>query len=360
MLSELIINRLIDFPLWDDDGAPKVYLNQLQKKQIDGFLVKVKSAEYKFVKNSCLCGNKETEQDILIARKDRYGIPCDNVLCKRCGLIRLKEKLDDLSTEQFYQNEYRDIYVGCEVASDGFFKDQAKRGEVFFNLVQDKIGIDKVDKVFDIGCGAGGVLLPFFQSGKSVSGCDFGEKYLVYGQNKGLGIYRGEINIRNTAKNSQDLIILSHVMEHFNEPIEIMAEIIEYVKPGKFLLVEVPGVFDMKRTYPNPLKYFQSAHIHNYYFAYLKVFFEGLGLDVIYGDERCTFLLRKPIGWRETKEMTVDRSRLRGWADKIEYELKKNYLLHTIKLNPYYYRVCSARFCKFIGVTNIVKWMVGR
>ncbi len=117
-----------------------------------------------------------------------------------------------------------------------------------------------------------------------VSGCDFGEKYLKFGQEKGLDLYDGEIDPQKTPKNSQDLIILSHVLEHITNPINFINEILEYLRDEKYLLVEVPGIFDIKRTYyHNPSVYFQNAHIFNFYKHYLNQFFETLGLKIIYG-----------------------------------------------------------------------------
>ena len=173
-----MINNLIKFPIWKDDSKEVVNLNNLQKRQIDNFRKKVNSKEYQFIDNPCLCGNKDNGFDILIAQKDRYGISCDNILCKKCSLIRLKERLDDYSTAEFYKNEYRDIYVGKEEATDEFFNAQAKRGNIFLDLISTKVDIENIKSVFEVGCGAGGILFPFYEIGKKVSGCDFGEKYL--------------------------------------------------------------------------------------------------------------------------------------------------------------------------------------
>jgi SAM-dependent methyltransferase len=355
-----MLDNLIKFPIWKNDGKSVVNLNNLQKKQIENFLQKVDSKEYQFIENPCLCGNTDKTLDILVSEKDRYGIPCDNVLCKKCGLIRLRERLDDNSTAEFYKNEYRDIYVGKEQASDDFFYSQVQRGQTFYNLVKRYSESKEIKTVFEIGCGAGGILFPFHKDGKSVSGCDFGEIYLKYGQNKGLNLYQGEINEDNTPKNSQDLIILSHVMEHFNNPLETMIDVIEYIKPEKYLLVEVPGIFNISQTYFNPILYFQNAHVHNYYYYYLKVFFESLGLEVIYGDERCTFLLKKPVNWTKKENIIVYDENLSEWAKTVEYSLKKFQLQHVLKLNPYYIKYSSVRLLEKLGLKNIIKKILGR
>ena len=351
---------LIKFPIWKNDGKAVVDLNDLQKNQISNFLKKVTSGEYKFVTNPCLCGNTDKSLDILVAEKDRFGIPCDNVLCRKCGVIRLKERLDDYSTAEFYKNEYRDIYVGKEQASDNFFNSQAERGQTFYELVKKYVDISEIKTVFEIGCGAGGILYPFHKDDKKVSGCDFGEKYLKFGQSKGLDLYQGEIDIDKTPKKSQDLVILSHVMEHFNKPIKTMNEIIELIANEKYLLVEVPGIFDIKKTYFNPILYFQNAHVHNYYYYYLKVFFESLGLKVVYGNERCTFILQKPTNWIIQNDIFIYDKNMSSWAEKIEKELKKNYLLHVLKLNPFYLKVGFVKTLDKLGLKKIVKKLLGR
>jgi 2-polyprenyl-3-methyl-5-hydroxy-6-metoxy-1,4-benzoquinol methylase len=220
--------------------------------------------------------------------------------------------------------------------------------------------LDEIKTVFEVGCGAGGILYPFHEINKQVSGCDFGEKYLKFGQDKGLALYQGEINLDKTPPNSQDLIIISHVMEHFNNPIETVNQILQHIAPEKYLLIEVPGIFDIPKTYFNPVLYFQNAHVHNYYYYYLKVFFEALGLEVIYGNERCTFLLKKPTNWVKKENIIIKDIELEKWAEEVEYSLKKYQLMHLLKLNPYYYKIGLIKTLDILGLKNILKKLLGR
>jgi len=104
-----MLNNFIKFQIWKNDKISIVKLNDLQKKQIKNFHQKVTDGEYNYINNKCLCGNVDLQLDITISNKDRFGIPCKNLLCKKCGLIRISEKLDNDSTSKFYNNEYRDI-----------------------------------------------------------------------------------------------------------------------------------------------------------------------------------------------------------------------------------------------------------
>jgi hypothetical protein len=79
-----VIDSLIKFPLWKNNGVQSITLSEIKKKYIADFLDKIKKHEYKFVENQCLCGNMDQFLDLLISEKYRYGIPCKIVLCKKC------------------------------------------------------------------------------------------------------------------------------------------------------------------------------------------------------------------------------------------------------------------------------------
>lgn len=356
-----MLNTLIKFPICINDRIPILNLNDFQKEQVNKFLEKVDQGEYNYIENQCLCGNKDQILDTVITEKDRYGIPCIILLCKKCGLIRVKKRLDDKSTANFYDNEYRGIYVGKEFGLQDYFDDQKLRGNKFKILIEKNIGLEEIKSVFEIGCGSGGILYPFFTKGIRVSGCDFGEKYLKFGQEKGLDLYSGEIDPQKTPKNSQDLIILSHVLEHINEPIQFVNDVLDYLKDEKYLLVEVPGIFHKPNGFYNPILYFQNAHVFQYYYKYfLKIFFKSFGLKVIYGDERCTFLIQKPKNWKFRKTNLMSDKNMVTWANKIEIELKKQQLLHLLKLNPYYLRASIVSILEKLGLKQTLKKLINK
>jgi len=350
-----VIDSLIKYPLWNDDGKAVAHMNDLQVKARNTFKSKVSSGDYSFVKSNCVCGNNDLRSDELVGSKDRFGISCANILCGKCGVIRLEYRFDEDSNAHFYEHDYRDLYVGKELASESFFSGQVVRGESLLALVKENIDLSRVHTVFEVGCGAGGVLYPFYNDGKNVSGCDFGDKYIQYGLSKGLILYKGDIDFEQTKINSQDLVVLSHVMEHFTQPVETLKKIISVISPSKFLLVEVPGILSVRSSYcDNPLYYFQNAHIYNYHEAFLKLFFEALGLKVIYSNELCVFLLQKPDDWKP-KEYCIDTTNLAGMSRSVSKELKKSYLQYKLKINPFVYRRLVRDFLEKVGILSLIK-----
>ena len=353
-----VISSLIKFPLWQDDATSIVTLNELQLKKKKEYREKVLAGEYSFVKNECVCGNVNPERDQVVSKKDRFGISCENVLCANCGVVRLAERFDEESNAKFYQYDYRDLYVGKEQASKEFFEGQAVRGSALLELFNNKVGLGQIESVFEVGCGAGGIIYPFHKMGKSVSGCDYGDKYIQYGISKDLNLYHGDIDFNKTKTNTQGLVVLSHVMEHFTKPVETLNNIIKLIAPTKYLIVEVPGVLSIRSSYcDNPLFYFQNAHVFNYHEKFLNLFFESMGLDVIYSNEDCIFILQKPESWVE-KEFSMEGTRFNGVASKIEGEIKKAYMQNRLQINPYLYKKKLRFFLDRLGLLGVVKYIL--
>lgn len=332
------------FPFFDTQKPiSEVRHNDIQKKALSNLANKIKQNEYKFVENKCLCSSFN-DNDILVAKYDRHGIAAESVLCNKCGIVRLKKVFDTTSMKRFYEEDYRKIYSGIDDSYKENLKfklPDSKRGLTFIALLK-KIGIsNKLKKVFDFGCGSGHVLVPFYRHGIEVLGYDQGKGFITL-----TGDLNGIVQVKKLenvtiADASQDLVIMSHIMEHLADPIHDLMKLLQKIKPGGFLLVEVPGLFWKSRVgyynSENPVVYFQNAHVVQFYHEYyLRRFFEQLGLHVLYGDERCTFVLQKPFNYsKPTREInfTYDKEMQKN-AKHIKQFLKFHYLqwrFHHIK-----------------------------
>lgn len=344
----------VKFPLYKNDGRASIYLNSYQKRAVSSLKAKLQNGTYKLRETPCMCGASD---DVVVSEKDRYGLPCKNVLCRHCGLVRQEKILDDESTALFYRDDYREIYTSRATASDKFFQDMFHQGERIYAFVSSQADISEINTVFEAGCSAGGNLYAFHKQGKKVSGCDYGEKYIAYGQALGMALYAGEPDFAKTPPNSQNLVILSHVLEHLNNPLEYVNTLTEIISPGGYLYVQVPGIFVLKRNYIAPIRYFQNAHVNNFYCHYLRRFFTVLGLEVIYGDEDCTFLLRKPEAWtkKDAKSLKVWDSEMPEWSRKVEESLKRDYVNSHMNL-----KYMCKKTLDFLRLTGIVKKLIGR
>lgn len=309
-----------------------IYLSNFQKEKIKQVKEKIKQWKYRLVKNKCLCANDLEGKDVVISSKDRYWFDIEQLLCSKCWLIRSGQIFDNKSNQQFYEKEYRDIYVGEIENIDSFFKEQTIRGNSFLELFK-KFQSKNNLSVFEIWCGAGWILYPRFKEWFPVHWVDFNKEYLQYGKAKWLNLDYWDYN-DILDDNSADVIILSHVLEHLINPIEELQNIVSKIKQWGYLIIEVPGIFYIDKMYFNPLLYFQNAHVFNYYYYYLKIMFQTLWLEVLHWDERCTFILQKPNNYKKNNIKTIYHESFSIYPNKI-----KTYLVRCKKflyLNPYF------------------------
>ena len=79
--------------LYINDLIPMINLSNFQKESIVKLLNAIDNKTLKLEFNNCLCNNQNVGNDIIIAEKDRYGIPVKNLICSKCGLIRSEKHL---------------------------------------------------------------------------------------------------------------------------------------------------------------------------------------------------------------------------------------------------------------------------
>ncbi len=267
----------ISFPILENNGNPIIYLSDTQKLALENFKEEIKRGACKFKKFSCICGGNEK---LLIAEKDRYGIPIKIYLCLKCSSIFCGEILDEKSLEKFYEKYYRRIYSGNLTKYELFYQ-QLETGYEFLKILRKLNILEKIYNVFEVGCSSGGILYTFKKIGKNVKGCDLDKDYLLYGRSKGLHLKVGGYdkflkNIRNA-----DLVILSHVLEHLPNPIEALKKVLKNLELGKYILIGLPSHYGKW----NLIYRFQNAHIIQFFDNdFLKHIVVTLGCRIIYFD----------------------------------------------------------------------------
>ena len=278
-------------PLYNNDGVRTVQLDNKQKEALFALKEAIHTKKLILKKNKCLCNNQDTSSDIVISEKDRYGLAIPQIICSKCGLVRSELVFSNQSNELFYKDYYRNLYTTHQ-PTENFFEDQVKHGKQFISSLKKNNIFPEIQNIAEIGCGAGGILFPFYKAGKNVQGFDFNTKYLNYGKKFGISLFEGDYN-SFLSDNSCDLIILSHVLEHFLDPIAEITKILTKIKPNKYLLIEIPGIYNIHEAYKNPILYFQNAHVYNFFGNYLKIFFTSFGMKIIEANEQCVFICQK-------------------------------------------------------------------
>jgi len=204
----------------------------------------------------CLCGGADFD---LVASFDRYRVAQDTVLCRHCGLMLSRPRMSPATLSWFYGSDaYRRIYGGGNLLPHTGEKFLANAANArLYTLLGQHLDMTEIGSVAEIGCGAGWKLWEFHQAGKRVLGCDYSPELTAAGREAGLDIRQGTAGQAFTDEKA-DLVILSHVVEHFSDPAAEVIAISDRLS-AQFLYIEVPNVDFFCSDF------LQSAHL--YYFS---------------------------------------------------------------------------------------------
>ncbi len=347
------ISNFVSLPLRRRTRKCVIPLNEVQETTRLEILRKIESGEYALASRPCLCGSRDEAQDQCLLQVDRYGVSGRMLLCRRCGLMRTDPAFDEESLKCFYRDEFSLLHRGTCEPHQPYLDYVLPTGEQLHAFLAHRIPDREVTDVLEIGCATGANLLPFFRSGKSVTGFDYDANFLDYGRRQGLSLTEGpwEGNVREC---SQDLIILNHVLEHFTDPVGDMLKIAALARPGKYIYVEVPGYFSIHRRWKGcPTKYHQSDHIFHFHRDYLEVFFRALGLEVVQCDEWCRCLLRKPSSWNPVAPQYILEDNMDAAVPRILRYFKDTYIRHAIVR-------AGARGTELLGIKKPLKKLLLR
>ena len=254
LIGTPVQNRFHDFPHYD--------------KNYEDFFNGYAKENYKWYKTKCLCGHDCDEK---LSTVDRYGIEYHLVICKMCGLIRGEKYLIEKDLNDFYKNHYRNVTSslpsGIHKKPSNIFNEQVQKSINAFNFIKkhSKSNFDNTI-VMDIGGGAGG-FLKSFENAKERILLDYYEPYLDYARTVGIKAIKGGLEEASDMQ-KPDLVILSHVIEHWNDFDNEIEQLISIQKKNHTLnYIEFPGIDSLKdgrRSY-DFLGDIQIAH--KWYFA---------------------------------------------------------------------------------------------
>lgn len=218
----------------------------------------------------CLCG---AQGGRVLSDVDRYGLPCRNVLCPLCGLIRVTPRWTAARYARFYGSDYRDLYSPMSrEADDADILRQLAEGPSAVKIaafVVDawrRFGDPRVVQptVIEIGTGGGWNLAQVPPSWRRI-GYDSDERFLAAGRAAfGLELRSGFLSEALGALGDADCILLSHIIEHVADPVATLAAVAASARPDALILVEVPGIFRLHKTSLDPMRYWQNAHTYTF------------------------------------------------------------------------------------------------
>ena len=333
-----IISKYFDF-----NSKSVVKLNKLQNIEVYLLNERIDNKEYEFEDKDCICGSNFSQ---IIASRDKFGLKVNTIICSNCGLIRANPRFTEDSYSKFYKNQYRKLYTGKESEEhiDKIFQSQYKTGKEYYNFI--KNSEVNINTVLDVGCSCGGVIKYFQDMGSSVEGVDYDTRYVEFGKRKGLKLLNGNSNILKEDK-KYDLIILSHVVEHFNDPVKELTKLVKHLNKDGHIFIHVPGIkyCPYYKRYPfSFLFYIQNAHVYYFTLNTLINITRKASLECINGNEKVLAIFKFNSGLIK-QEIINEFSDITQFLKNIEN--KRYSRLFYYYLNEVFYNT-PKRILKFI------------
>lgn len=219
-----------------------------------------------------ICGRTSAQEwlrgpDRLHGRREKYAL----LRCPACSLVWLSKPPKPAEMNLHYTDAYHKL-----ISAAG--ENSPRRWEDRLQLIKQ---YKQSGKMLDLGCSSGG-FLGFFR----------GESWKLYGiemsgdcarraeARTGAQVFVGDIPDAPFPPESFDVITCFDVLEHLYEPLQVMAKVREWLKPGGIFYVQVPNIDSAEArvfgTYWHGLEL--PRHLFHYSPASLKFLGESVGL----------------------------------------------------------------------------------
>jgi len=226
---------------------PWIAFSASQMKHRDAIQAALNDGTLTMEHSICFCG--ETK-GLAVARYDCWGFAIPTVMCRHCYALRSAFFFDEASMAKFYGGGFYHAHMftsasaGVGMSEVEYQQEEETKGRTIYDWIADKTDLAKVKSVLDVGCGVGGVLGYFSARGYRVHGCDFVGEYIEHARRRVVG---GDFRVGGLEQFRDaevfDLVILSDVVEHLRNPLQLLRELRHFLHPGSLVFINVPGVF---------------------------------------------------------------------------------------------------------------------
>lgn len=161
----------------------------------------------------------------------------DIYICNNCGLIQ-NDFVNSLYLDNYYHKKYREARK--EAINEKYLEFMSLRAASQHNFISKNLLPDKaIGSVLDIGASAG-KLLETFKNQATLYAVESDSAMREYMQKTGLISVIDDSELFG-GNNKFDLITMSHVFEHINNPLEYLYRLHKIVAHGGFVFMEIPN-----------------------------------------------------------------------------------------------------------------------
>lgn len=165
---------------------------------------------------SCmLCGSEHLKQ---LADYSRHGL----VRCRECGMVFMQQ----IPTE----DELNTFYARYSYSQDPWISQITIRR--YHELLDRFEPYRKLNRILDVGCGAGSFLKVAKERGWEVVGTEYSPAAVALCEKKGIQMFQGPLSAAKAADASFDVITSFEVIEHIHSPHNDLGQIVRMLRRG--------------------------------------------------------------------------------------------------------------------------------
>ena len=163
------------------------------------------------------------------------------VRCAHCDLVYVNPRPDTNEIRAYYPSQYQADMR--QMLHEGLTNPVVRAG---LEMVRHRRTppVAAVGRVLDIGCSSGTYLAGLRQRGWEVQGLEIDPEAAEYARTQGgLPVQTGNAEdvLPGFPEASFDVVTMWHVLEHFFDPARVLTEVCRILKPGGFLMLELPN-----------------------------------------------------------------------------------------------------------------------
>lgn len=158
-----------------------------------------------------------------------FGESVDIIVCRACGCGATWQP-PSLNAMYYQENQsYSNLFTQKEVLYSGFAK----------SLLKTLDGIIKLENktLLDVGCGGGFLVQAAADARMVAEGLEANENMVNWARQKGLNVSLGSVRQLKEAGRRYDVVVLSAILEHLDDPHELLQSCREILNIGGVVLV---------------------------------------------------------------------------------------------------------------------------
>jgi len=149
-------------------------------------------------------------------------------VCQKCGTLYTAGK----KTEKFFN--YDDYYDESNLAIPDFV--ERRLAEIVRSFEKYR----QNNRFLDVGCGAGTLLKVASDEGWQAEGIEVSRPSVEFLQKQNIKVFHGDLSAAQFTEGSFDVATAVEILEHIPEPITVLKEIHQVLRPGGLLWATTP------------------------------------------------------------------------------------------------------------------------